>query len=207
MKIFGCTSDVPFKGGKPFRRVSERFLFVVHVGHKIVPDVVDRFHVVATLLHARVTAVPPKAHKTNAALDAKSLAFEPFGSFVHAGSGTNRIVDDDHWLRRVEWAFDEFQRTVLLSFLADQQTTITTILKNARLKNRNSRQSIGSDLASVESFEEFEHACAGELRAARRESDRKRIEHPARRCAITREHGLRLGAIKNRLPPQHLDQL
>jgi hypothetical protein len=53
---------------------------------------------------------------------------------------------------RIDHAFDQFQRAVLLALLADKQTAIAIVLKDAGLKNRNAGQTVRSNLATVEAF-------------------------------------------------------
>src|ERR1051326_4818591 len=75
MQMFGRGFCVPFKLRKPLRRIHEWLVFVIHVGDEVVPDVVDGFHVIATLLHEGVAVVPTEAHQTNTALDAQARSF------------------------------------------------------------------------------------------------------------------------------------
>ena len=102
-------------------------------------------------------------------------------------------------LIHVDPAFDQFQRAMLLSLLADQQATITAAgLKHAGLKNGYGGQAVSRDLPAVESFEEFEQTASRQFAASRRERDGERIKHPASGSAVARKHRLRRRAMKNR---------
>ena len=207
MKVFGCLLRVPFKFGKPFRGIGRRFFFIVHVRDKVVPNVIDRFHVITALLHERVAVGPAKAHQANTPFDAQTRRFEPLGGFRHAGSGAHGIVDHDHRLARIDLALDQFAGTVLLSLFANEQTVIAAVLKQARLKNGNTGQAVRRDLLAVESFEELQHTLPCQFRSSWRERDGKRVEHPTRGGAVPREHRLRLRAIKDSAPAQQIKQL
>ncbi len=208
VETFGRAFGAPLEGGEPLRGVAQGLLLVLHVVDEVFPDVVDGLDVIAALLRGRVAAVPAEAHERHRALDAQARLFETRAPFGHRGAGAYRVVDEDDRLGRVNRALDELERAVGLALLADEQAAQATArLQHARLKDGDGRESVGGDLARVEAFEQFERAAAGQLRAARRERHRERVEHPAGGGAVAREHGLRLGAVENAAREQKLKQL
>src|SRR5947207_14502416 len=90
MKMFGRSPRTPANLGKPFRWISDWFLFVVHVINEVVPNVVHRFHVVAALLHKRIAAVPAEAHQADPALYPQARRFQPLSALFHGAAGADR---------------------------------------------------------------------------------------------------------------------
>src|SRR6185295_7861216 len=121
MKMFRRLLPGPFKCWKDLGWIGGYLVFVVHEGDEVVPDVEDGFHVITTLLHERIAVLPTKTHQTNAAFHTQSRFFKAPCRFGHARSGANRVVDDDHWLTRIDNAFDQFARAVLLALFTDQE--------------------------------------------------------------------------------------
>src|SRR5262249_19515292 len=120
MKFLRCLFGGPLKCWKDLRRIDRYLVFVVHEGDKVVPDVEDGFHVITTLLHQRVAVLPTETNETDATFDAQSCFFQSLGGFSHARSGADGVIDDDHGLIRIDNAFDQLERTMLLAFFANQ---------------------------------------------------------------------------------------
>ncbi len=128
MQTLGRCFRVPLKRGKPLGRIRQRLVFILHVRDEVGPNIVDRFHVITALLHAGVAVLPPETHEADASFDAQPSLFESLRSLGHARPGTYRVVDHDHRFTRIDLAFYQLARTVLLPLFANQKTTITTVL-------------------------------------------------------------------------------
>src|SRR5262245_2980733 len=102
-----CCSGLPRPVGKDLRWVGQWIRLTLHVVDEIVPDIIHCFHLIPALLHPGEATVPSKAYQTDAAFHAQARCLQAGTTLQHIGTGTDRIIQNNRWLIRVDAAFDQ----------------------------------------------------------------------------------------------------